>query len=752
MASLVLTAVGTYFGGPIGGMVGGMVGQQVDKVIFSSHSSHTQEGPRLNDLTVQTSSYGVAIPRVYGTLRLPGNVVWSSGLKETRQEASESTGGKGGGATVKTVTYSYTVSFAVVLSGREIHDVGQIWADGKLLRDGAGKLAVDGAVRIYTGQPGQQPDPVIEALEGQENVNAFQGRAYVVFEDLALGEYANRIPNMTFEVVGDATGDVALAIIVSDICRLSDLSAIDVSALDQRVAGYMIPGPVQSRRALEELAQIYHFDMVEQLEGLVFRPLGRPAVQMIADADVVTRGQGDTSGEKITRSRQHDLELPREIGMSFIDPARDYQTGHQRARRQTGASHMVKESSHALVLSASTAKAVSEVRLDLAWYGRERAQFTLPPRFADLSPGDVITLPVAGGDQEYMVQETELSPAGLVCQAVKFSARLLDRVAVADSGAVPPQTVPDLAETMLFALDMPAITAEEVISSVMFWAVAAGAGKWEGARLYLSRDGGDSYSPLGAHAHPAVTGVVENFLSDGPTTYWDTASEILVRLDRADHGLASSDKGSVLRGANLAWVAGEIVQFQNAEELLDGRFRLTHLLRGRRGTEHYVAGHGAGAPFVLLSPAAVAVAGLNLADVGRALKLKAVTLGGLLDDAPAVDLVFQARVLTPFAPVRATATRDGAGNITLFWTRRSRVGGDWQDHADVPLGERYEKYDIEILDAAIPVRTLTSEAPTCFYPATQQVSDFGAVQTSLTVRIMQLSDTVGRGQPLTVTL
>src|SRR3546814_5037568 len=42
------------------------------------------------------------------------------------------------------------------------------------------------------------------------NVSAHRGLAYVVFEDLQLAEYANRIPNLTFEVAAEAGADVAL--------------------------------------------------------------------------------------------------------------------------------------------------------------------------------------------------------------------------------------------------------------------------------------------------------------------------------------------------------------------------------------------------------------------------------------------------------------------------------------------------------------------------------------------------------------
>lgn len=73
MATLVLTTVGTIFGGPIGGMIGALAGQYIDQnILFKPKTVH---GPRLTDLAVQTSSYGTQIPRLYGRMRVAGTVI-----------------------------------------------------------------------------------------------------------------------------------------------------------------------------------------------------------------------------------------------------------------------------------------------------------------------------------------------------------------------------------------------------------------------------------------------------------------------------------------------------------------------------------------------------------------------------------------------------------------------------------------------------------------------------------------------------
>ena len=154
MATLVLSTVGTALGGPVGGAIGSLIGQSIDQQIFSSPT----KGPRLGDLAVQTSSYGTRIPRIYGTMRVAGSIVWATDLVES----SATPGAKG----QPDVTYSYSVSFAVALSSRPLREIRRIWADGNLLRGAAGDFKVSTEFRFHDGSVVQTVDPLIGSIEG----------------------------------------------------------------------------------------------------------------------------------------------------------------------------------------------------------------------------------------------------------------------------------------------------------------------------------------------------------------------------------------------------------------------------------------------------------------------------------------------------------------------------------------------------------------------------------------------------------
>ncbi|MNQ48878.1 hypothetical protein D3C85_627650 [compost metagenome] len=186
MAQVILSNVGQQVGGPIGQFIGSTIGKAIDNRVIASLSPARQKGPRLEGLSLQSSADGAPMGCVFGRARVTGQVIWAARFLETKHKRS---GGKGG---QKTVEYEYSLSFAVGLGEGPIDGVGRIWADGQPL-DLTGVT-----MRVHRGTETQTPDPLIEAVEGA--ASAFRGTAYVVFEDLPLGPFGNRAPQLAFEV------------------------------------------------------------------------------------------------------------------------------------------------------------------------------------------------------------------------------------------------------------------------------------------------------------------------------------------------------------------------------------------------------------------------------------------------------------------------------------------------------------------------------------------------------------------------
>jgi hypothetical protein len=203
MAQLVLSIAGYAVGGPIGALVGAFAGGFIDQKLFAPGPIQNQEeGPRLTNLFVTSSSEGAAVLRVYGRMRVSPQMIWATNFREvvTTTTQTQGGGGKGGGGggqtvTTTTTTYTYYVSFALGLCEGPIVDIGGVWADGKPLD------MSQFTWRLYKGDEAQGADPKIEAVEGAGNVPGFRGLAYLVFEEMPVEKFGNRIPQITVEVI-----------------------------------------------------------------------------------------------------------------------------------------------------------------------------------------------------------------------------------------------------------------------------------------------------------------------------------------------------------------------------------------------------------------------------------------------------------------------------------------------------------------------------------------------------------------------
>ncbi len=408
-----------------------------------------------------------------------------------------------------------------------------------------------------------------------------------------------------------------------------------------------------------------------------------------------------------------------------------------------------------IVMGATQAKQVADITLYGTWKERLSFGLTLPPKYVRLEPTDVITVTVSRVSHEMRVIKTDMEANGLM----KISA-VAEDVSSYDfytppgetsRNITPPVLVPD---TLLQFVDAPPLPTDTVPNQgLLRLGVAPDGADWNGAAIYRSddggEDGGNTFNLLAGLEGAATFGAIITDLAAGITETWDQVNQVEVVLTSGS--LASVSELAVLNGANAALIGDELVQFQNAELIGERTYRLSRLLRGRQGTEWAVGSHTAGDRFILLSPALYTTAIANNL-IGRELFYKAVSVGNSLGNTDEITFTYTGRNLKPFAPVHVTGLRDGSGNLTISWVRRSRVDAEWRDGVDVPLGEESEKYEVEILDGSLIKRMFSVTTPQAEYTATQQVDDFGSIQTEVHVRIYQLSAVVGRGYGATATV
>lgn len=229
MATLLLSAAGAAIGGSIGGSVlgvgaaaigkavGASIGGVIDQKAFGFGSRVVETG-RIEKFRVQSSAEGTPVPLLTGAMRVAGQMIWSSNFKETTKTTKAGGGKATSGPKVTQKEYSYSVSVAYALGEGEISKIGRIWADGREID------RADLSYTFYKGDLTQLPDPVIASIEGLDRTPAYRGTSYIVFEDLQLADFGNRIPQLNFEVfrqpLKDSVEGLALHEQIKGVCLI----------------------------------------------------------------------------------------------------------------------------------------------------------------------------------------------------------------------------------------------------------------------------------------------------------------------------------------------------------------------------------------------------------------------------------------------------------------------------------------------------------------------------------------------------
>jgi hypothetical protein len=559
-------------------------------------------------------------------------------------------------------------------------------------------------------------------------------------------------------------GAVSLAALVRTLCTRAGLSAarIDVSGLWGAVEGYVISALESPRTSIDVLARHFGFDAVESEGKLRFVMRGRAPVLSITPDGMVAGdgGLGDGGkGEPLEIVRAQESELPQALKWTIARADEDYDAAIVEARRITVDSTRIAAEAFAIAVPPEEAERRCRRALVEAWVGRETATFRLPPSRLALDPCDVVGLVIDGRTLQMRIAQTADADARTL-ETVRQDREAYD---------LPPgePRLASIARPVVFGqpvvefMDLPQLR-EDVPAHRPY--LAADAAPWPGALGVWRSPALDSFSFLTGVDGRARMGRLASALYPGPVSLFDLGNSVLV--DLAYGMLGSVTDLDVLGGANafaLESAPGvwEILQAATAELVSPGRYKLSRLLRGQRGTEGAMVNPApVGARIValddLIVPLPIAEAEIGLAwnwRVGPASR-------GVSDPTYTAEAFTPAgRGLVPFAPANVEQPwRTGRvpGDLTIRWVRRSRdLSADSWEIGEPPLAETAEAYEVEIRDGATLKRTLASGTTSVLYSAAAQTADFGAALTagqSFTVRIFQVSARLGRGTPAIVTL
>ena len=385
--------------------------------------------------------------------------------------------------------------------------------------------------------------------------------------------------------------------------------------------------------------------------------------------------------------------------------------------------------------------------------------FKLPPSRLALDPCDVILLDHDG-------RLTELRLVSIADSDVRGIDAVRQDRAVYDLPPGDPRPASLSTPTVFGApdvilLDLPQLRDDQPAHRPL---VAAHATPWPGEMAVFRSAATDGFALLTTFGTRARMGVLAADFYAGPVSRFDLGNALVVDLFSGT--LESVTDLTLLGGANALAVETspgqwEIVQAGSAELIALGRYRLTRLLRGQRGTENAVISFVATGARVVVLDTAVAPLPISEADLGLPWNWRIGPASRPVSDETYVAANFTpgGAGLRPFSVAHVEQPwriARSPGDLTIRWTRRSRsLAADTWGAGDVPLSEDSESYEVEIRDGTAIKRTLTATTTNAVYSAAQQIADWDAMLgsgSSLDIRIYQLSALIGRGAMRSVTL
>tara|TARA_R110002072_G_scaffold38605_1_gene111704 strand:+ start:74 stop:3622 length:3549 start_codon:yes stop_codon:yes gene_type:complete len=552
-------------------------------------------------------------------------------------------------------------------------------------------------------------------------------------------------------------GAVSLAALVRHLCLRAGMpeARIDVTGLWGAVEGYAIGALESPRASITTLSRHFGFDAVET-EGVIrFVMRGRAAVANVTHDDLVAAREGDV----LELTRAQETELPQALKWQVARADEDYDAALVEARRITVGTTRIASESFPMAVPPEEAERRCRRALMEAWTGRETAAFRLPPSRLALDPADVVTLEHDG--RQVPLRLVSIADA----EARGIEAVRQDR----DAHDLPPGSPrpSSLSKAVVFGapevvlLDLPQLTEDQPAHRPL---IAGHAVPWPGEMAVFRSPSSDGFELLTTFGSRARIGALVSDFYAGPTSRFDLGNSLVIDLLMGT--LESITDLTLFGGANALAVetatgVWEIVQAGAAELLAPGRYRLTRLLRGQRGTEGAMGNPAPAGARVVVLDTALASLPIAEADLGIPWNWR---IGPA--SRPVSDETYVAQAFTPagvglrpfsVAHVEQPWRKPRApGDLTIRWTRRSRaLSADSWGGLEVPLIEELEAYEVEILDGATVKRVLSTATTSAVYTAAQQTADWGALLgpgDTLDIRISQLSALIGRGAPKTVTL
>lgn len=398
-------------------------------------------------------------------------------------------------------------------------------------------------------------------------------------------------------------GKILLSDIVSELHDRAGHSAsqYDVSELTDLVTGVVFEQSVTYAEAINQCIGPYFADPADYDKEIHYIKRGKPVVRTLDFDDLID--------EPETSMRENAIEYPRKLHLFFQSPITAYAATKATSARSSPDVRVIGEASIAVPITFADVDEPAQISSKLHkvyWTDAEgELEWQVTDEHLDLVPTDCVGLSLRGVVRRARVTRIEDDPGQrkLIMRVDRQSAYTSNVTGIPLPEPTPPQPS-IIAPAILAVLDIPALI--DSADDLHYLAAMSGSSDvWSGAVLQRSLDDGSSFSNVGSVSLNAIMGTLQSDVAAASPHYTDTTNTVRVQL-YTDDELNSitntqflSEQGAfVLSYTDSSGRRWEILQGRDVQDLGDGLFEISHLIRGCLNTE--AAAHPSGSLFVWL--------------------------------------------------------------------------------------------------------------------------------------------------------
>lgn len=547
------------------------------------------------------------------------------------------------------------------------------------------------------------------------------------------------------------------------------------------IMGYVIENPTSARRIVEELAQIFMFDVVESDYRLKVVSRGQESIATVPQKDlgVIDPETMDYYHEV----RIQEIDLPQTVVVSYINAEKDYQVNSQHYRRPRSPMHTMQsrdklELQLPMSMLMTDAKQLAHKVCMSLWTERITYDTMLPWKYLPYDPTDVLRFQMDDGlTFETRMMKMDIGANFVIdCMGVtQTPAAYTSNAKAGGVGGIIVEPRPWTPQSEPFVADIPYLHDGDDVGPSQFsyyWgAIALGPGLRGSIVQY--RVAGLDWDLVGITPQEVVGGTAFGPIPPPAWGPWATDDVTRIRLAPShpyedEYGFTyaweSIPESQWPSTENCIIIGREIIYFRDVEIEPNGSVVISHLIRGARGTEEAAHNHTEPTERFAIHTNNLRQHEERMALINQNFGFTAFSTYSLLGQ-KRFDTFMTGASHKPWGPNFFRRRRSG-NNVIIQWEHRTRMGGEMRDgSSSIPVNEESRRCDIFLLSNPYDHDFFDPDNPSTYirawlnvtglsvtYTQAQMLEDGITHDDELHIVGFQISAQVGRGFPGPATL